>query len=106
MKEVDETVAMHDAVVKVLELTDASDTLVIVTGDHSISMTVNGYATINRNVLGKIKNVYTHAFCFTTITEATEAPSAYTPSKKKLPRLFNLNLKNGEELFLASVAHF
>ncbi len=54
MKEVDETVAMHDAVVKVLELTDSSDTLVIVTGDHSISMTVNGYATINRNVLGKI----------------------------------------------------
>ncbi len=57
MKEVDETVALHDAVVKVLEMTDASDTLVIVTGDHSISMTVNGYTTINSNVLGKLNSI-------------------------------------------------
>ena len=59
MKEVDETAALHDAVVKVLDMTDASDTLVIVTGDHSMSMTVNGYATINRNVLGKINQLVT-----------------------------------------------
>ncbi len=55
MKELDETVALHDAVIKVLEMTDASDTLVIVTGDHSMSMTVNAYATINSNVLGKCR---------------------------------------------------
>ncbi len=57
MKEVDEAAALHDAVVKVLEMTDSSDTLVIVTADHSAALTVNGYASINRNVLGKTKKI-------------------------------------------------
>lgn len=51
-----DTVALSDAVKKVLEKVDLNDTLVIVTADHSHTMTMAGYPVRGNPVLGKVVN--------------------------------------------------
>ena len=48
-----ETVMMEKAVAKAMELTNEDDTLVIVTADHSHTMTIGGYPTRGNPILGK-----------------------------------------------------
>ncbi len=49
-----ETVAFDKAVAAALELTDPADTLILVTADHSHTMTIAGYARRNNPILGKV----------------------------------------------------
>ena len=49
-----DTVALSDAVKKALEKVDLSDTLVIVTADHSHTMTLAGYPARGNPILGKV----------------------------------------------------
>ncbi|MEZ0231321.1 MAG: alkaline phosphatase [Methylophilaceae bacterium] len=49
-----ETVALSDAVKKALEKVDLKDTLVIVTADHSHTMTIGGYPERGNPILGKV----------------------------------------------------
>lgn len=49
-----DTVALSDAVKKALEKVDLSDTLVIVTADHSHTLTIAGYPQRGNPILGKV----------------------------------------------------
>ena len=57
-----DTVALSDAVKKALEKVDLKDTLVIVTADHSHTMTMAGYPVRGNPVLGKVINPGETAF--------------------------------------------
>ena len=52
---VNETIAMSDAVEVALSLTAESDTLIVVTADHSHTLTMAGYPGIDDDILGKIR---------------------------------------------------
>jgi alkaline phosphatase len=49
-----DTLEMSDAVQTVLDMTNAADTLIIVTADHSHSLTIGGYATRGNPILGTV----------------------------------------------------
>ena len=53
-----ETLAFEEAVQTVLDMTNDQDTLVIVTADHSHTMTIAGYPERGNNILG---NHYFHS---------------------------------------------
>ena len=50
----EDTDALDRAVATALEMTDANDTLIIVTADHSHTMTMAGYPRRNNPILGKV----------------------------------------------------
>lgn len=52
VKALDETAEFAKAVEKALELTDSEDTLIVVTSDHSHTMTLNGYQHRGHDVFG------------------------------------------------------
>ena len=72
-----DTVALSDAVKKALEKVDLEDTLVIVTADHSHTMTLAGYPKRGNPILGKVIGTDSTSFelaqdgkPFTTVTYA------------------------------------
>jgi alkaline phosphatase len=52
-----ETLAFNDAVKTVMEMTDPQDTLVVVTADHSHTMTIAGYPKRDNPILGVVVDV-------------------------------------------------
>lgn len=48
----DETVMLSNTVARAVQLTSRSDTLIVVTSDHSHTMTMNGYPHRGSNILG------------------------------------------------------
>jgi alkaline phosphatase len=52
-----ETLAFNDAVKAVMEMTDPADTLVVVTADHSHTMTIAGYPRRDNPILGVVVDV-------------------------------------------------
>jgi len=49
-----DTIALSDAVRVALEKTDAKDTLIVVTADHSHTLTISGYPMRGNPILGKV----------------------------------------------------
>ena len=56
----DETAELAKAISAAVNLTDESDTLIVVTSDHSHAMSMNGYARRGNAILGKtlVKNLH------------------------------------------------
>ncbi|KCZ64406.1 alkaline phosphatase [Hyphomonas atlantica] len=54
IRALDETDEMDQAVAAALEMTNADETLIIVTADHSHTMTISGYPTRGNPILGKV----------------------------------------------------
>ena len=52
-------VAFDAAVTKAQSMVDVSDTLMIVTADHSHVFTISGYPDINQDIYGSITNLKT-----------------------------------------------
>jgi alkaline phosphatase len=52
-----DTIALSDAVRIALEKTDASETLIVVTADHSHTLTISGYPKRGNPILGKVVGV-------------------------------------------------
>ena len=52
-KALNDTLALSDAVNRALGMVDTRETLVIVTADHSHTMTLGGYPEVDANVFGK-----------------------------------------------------
>ncbi|MFP6836996.1 MAG: alkaline phosphatase [Pseudomonadales bacterium] len=53
----DDTLALSDAVATALEITDPAETLIVVTADHSHTLTISGYPKRGNPILGKVVNV-------------------------------------------------
>lgn len=51
-KALDETVEFSKAIQAAVDLTDSSDTLIVVTSDHSHTMSISGYPARGTNILG------------------------------------------------------
>ena len=58
-KALDETLMLSKAVTKAEELTNKTDTLLVVTGDHSHSFAFSGYPYMGHDILG-IRTVKNH----------------------------------------------
>jgi len=57
IKALHEVLTMEDAVQEALGLTDESDTLIIVTADHSIPMDIQGYAYRGSDLFGEVQPI-------------------------------------------------
>ena len=53
MKALGDTVALDDAVLRAVQMTDEEDTLILTTADHSHVFTFAGYGANNHDILGK-----------------------------------------------------
>jgi alkaline phosphatase len=51
----EDTVALDEAIRTALDMTSRDDTLIVVTADHSHSMTINGYPDRGNPILGLVK---------------------------------------------------
>ena len=72
-----ETLELENAVTAALEMTSREDTLIIVTADHSHSITFNGYAERGNNILGTFIDTQRKYFVHQNQTHTGE-PSPYT----------------------------
>ncbi|WP_133469466.1 alkaline phosphatase [Paraglaciecola marina] len=91
-----DTIAFSDAVAKAVELTDSSETLIIVTADHGHVFTIAGYPKRGNPILGKVVSVnsteeatasdgmpyttlgYTNGLGFRDLGTETDADATYT----------------------------
>ncbi|MEO9943900.1 alkaline phosphatase [Paraglaciecola sp.] len=91
-----DTIAFSDAVAKAVELTDSSETLIIVTADHGHVFTIAGYPKRGNPILGKVVSVnsteeatasdgmpyttlgYTNGLGFRDLGTETDADETYT----------------------------
>ena len=56
-----DTLALSEAVQKAIEMTSKEDTLIMVTADHSHSLTMAGYRTWSDQIMGKLySRSFTH----------------------------------------------
>ncbi len=56
-----DTIMFNKAVKKALELTDAEDTLIVVTADHGHPFTFGGYSSRGNNILGELQFSLCHS---------------------------------------------
>ncbi|CAH0726766.1 unnamed protein product, partial [Brenthis ino] len=74
---VDETAAMEEAVKVALAMTDEEDTLLIVTSDHSHTLTINGYPKRGSNIFGTTGPSPIDGLNYTTLAYGTGGPGSF-----------------------------
>ncbi|KAK2577199.1 hypothetical protein KPH14_003350 [Odynerus spinipes] len=77
-----ETVRFSDAIGATMNMVDTKDTLIIVTSDHTHSMSFNGYSDRGSSILGIAQKSRWDGIPYTTLTYSTGGPNnaAYTIS--------------------------
>lgn len=60
---INEAAAMEDAVRVAVEMTDEADTLLIVTSDHTHTLSINGYPERGSNIFGKFSKFHNLSVC-------------------------------------------
>ncbi|XP_055844033.1 alkaline phosphatase-like [Episyrphus balteatus] len=82
-----ETVELSKAVQKAIDITDSSDTLIVVSSDHGHTMSMSGYPTIGNNILGLSTEMSdVDGLPYTTLSYAN-GPSYYQHINDKKTRL-------------------
>lgn len=66
----DETVMLSKAVARAVEMTSRDDTLIVVTSDHSHTMTLNGYPPRGSDILGHPKTANGDKMPYSTLSYA------------------------------------
>ncbi|KOC68544.1 Alkaline phosphatase, tissue-nonspecific isozyme [Habropoda laboriosa] len=84
-----ETVRFSDAINATLRMVNTDDTLVIVTSDHTHSMSFNGYSDRGSNILGIAQKSKWDGIPYTTLTYSTGGPNnqAYTMKDNSTVRI-------------------
>ncbi|CAH2048805.1 unnamed protein product, partial [Iphiclides podalirius] len=91
----DETVEYAKAVGKARELTDGSDTLIVVSADHAHTMTVAGYPSRGNDILGAVDTATgSDARPYTAISYANGRAASYGPGGRVDVTLLD-DFKNG-----------
>lgn len=80
-KALDETVQFSEAVQRAVDLTNAEETLIVVTSDHAHTMSLAGYAERGNDIFG-MAGVGTDDIPYTTLSYAN-GPGYKEPSNKK-----------------------
>lgn len=88
----DETVMLSKTVARAVELTSRSDTLIVVTSDHSHTMTMNGYPHRGNNIFGHPAKAAMDGMPYSTLSYAN-GPSAKTANSSSNAR-YNLTDDN------------
>ncbi|KAM7348585.1 membrane-bound alkaline phosphatase-like [Cochliomyia hominivorax] len=82
-RSMEETVEFNKAVEMALKLTSQEDTLIVVTSDHSHTMTINGYASRQSDILGLSDDVADDGLPYTILSYANGPGYDKTFSAKK-----------------------
>ncbi|XP_045526161.1 alkaline phosphatase-like [Pieris brassicae] len=73
---IDEALAMEEAVKLAYNMTDPSDTLIVVTSDHAHSMTINGHPNRGDDIFGTVGPSRVDGLNYTTIAYGTGGPGS------------------------------
>ncbi|RVE46598.1 hypothetical protein evm_008731 [Chilo suppressalis] len=74
---IDEAAAMEDAVKVVMAMTSEEDTLLIVTSDHTHTLSINGYPDRGSNVFGIAESSPYDGINYTTLSYSTGGPNSF-----------------------------
>ncbi|GBP74390.1 Alkaline phosphatase [Eumeta japonica] len=74
---VSETAAMDEAVRTAIELTDSEDTLIVVTSDHTHTLSINGYPARGSNIFGVAQPSSYDGINYTTLSYGTGGPGSF-----------------------------
>ncbi|XP_070514231.1 alkaline phosphatase isoform X2 [Cardiocondyla obscurior] len=93
-----ETVRLSDAVNATLRMVDLDDTLVIVTSDHTHSMSFNGYSSRNSSILGVAQKSKYDGVPYTTLSYSTGGSNniAYTVKDGRAVRIDPSTFNTGD----------
>lgn len=92
----DETVMLSKAVKRAMELTSRDDTLIVVTSDHSHTMTLNGYPYRGSDIFGHTVTSSVDKLPYSTISYANGPSASNTPLTAQ--GRYNLSNDNSGEL--------
>ncbi|XP_068632142.1 alkaline phosphatase-like [Battus philenor] len=74
---VDEAVAMERAVQVAVDMTNADDTLIIVTSDHTHTLTINGYPQRGSSIFGIVRESPFDGVNYTALSYGTGGPGSF-----------------------------
>jgi len=96
----DETVELSKAVQQAVDMTSEDDTLIVVTSDHSHTMTINGYPNRGSDILGHPNIASTDKMPYSTLSYAN-GPSAKERYNLTTDQTGKCYQGNGGEIFFA-----
>ncbi|XP_005192158.2 membrane-bound alkaline phosphatase [Musca domestica] len=103
-RSLEDTEEFNRAVEKALEMTSSEDTLIVVTSDHSHTMTIGGYPSRNADILGLNEDVAEDGLPYTIMSYANGPGYEKTFSAKKGRKdLSDVDFTNPKRKYMAAV---